>query len=128
MANRYVNAERSTPLGEHEKQCPVCEKLFVTDDIRIIYCSEKCKIRHNARTRKPRLRPESHHVEDGQYQYTCPVCSEMFRSNSNNAKYCHETCRKSAANHRYYKSKNKSATRRRRDKKDFGIKPFDKKD
>jgi Zn finger protein HypA/HybF involved in hydrogenase expression len=105
----------SHPNGEHEKQCPNCNRVFKTDDSRVIYCSPQCKQRMAAKIRYQRglvARKSEHHVEDGKYVRTCRNCGSLFRTNSKQAKYHSEACRQAAYNKRYYKRNKKKIVAR----------------
>lgn len=110
----------SNPLGEHEKQCPQCERIFITDDLRVVYCSALCKSRTTAKPRSDERREDKSDA-DGEFKHTCKHCGKEFRSHSKRAVYCSESCRISAANARNYQ-KNRSnriltATENRRRRK-----------
>ncbi len=103
------------PYGQYEKQCPNCERVFKTDNPNVVYCSEVCKTRANAKTayqRSTRVRREDHRVKGGQYCRTCPACGEKFRTNTKSAKYCSEACRKKTYFRKYYKRNRRKIIKR----------------
>lgn len=113
--NNLPEMTNSHPQGEHKKQCPNCERIFMTDNPLIVYCSTKCKQRWGAKQayqRGTRVRRADHHVQDGQYKRTCKACIKEFRTNTKNAKYCSEACRIAIYNKKYYKRHRKQIIQR----------------
>lgn len=111
MTNPTHAMTNSNPLGEHEKQCPQCERIFVTDDLRIVYCSQICKSRANAQPRSSERKADKHE-EEGEFTHICKECEKQFQSHSKRAVYCSEACRVKAANARMYQRNRENVIKR----------------
>ena len=96
--------DNETRYGELTK-CPNCDRVFRSDDPRVVYCSSICKTRYNAKTRTPQIKKPENGVEGGEFLKACEVCMTVFHTNSKQAKYCSRSCKQSANNKKQYQKK-----------------------
>jgi len=75
----------------HVNTCKTCDKVYVTKNLKGIYCSEKCRhadYKENNRYKiYDRRKPEK--------TITCKTCSAVFKTRKANQKFCSSECNRS---------------------------------
>jgi uncharacterized Zn-finger protein len=79
------------------KKCPVCDKVFQTDNNSVKYCSPECRDKQ----KRERIKVANKNRIWGETTRICPVCGLHFTTKKGAQKYCSKECAEKKSEEKY---------------------------